>query len=140
MDVIQEVNLSVEGIDTLLLDLYDINRDSINDRKLPIPKKEYNFLKNIISVHEKLNSDDLFSLSDKGLESFRNSVVHLMLYLKKKKEKRESELEKAMNGSKIINFKSYLINNKDKLKWYETLSFITLITLALIFIIGARSL
>lgn len=137
MDIIQEVNFSVEAIDTLLHDLYDINRKSTNDFKLPIPKKEYNLLTKIIAVHEKLNSDDLFSLSDKGLESFRDSVVNLMHFLKTKKEKRESDLENAINGSKIFNFKSYLINKEDKLKWYEVISFITLLILALIFIIGA---
>ncbi len=128
MDILQEVTHSLQLIDELLFSIYKKNKEDLVKLQNKLPDIEHKHLKYLTAVYKKLNSDDEYSLSEKGLSSFRNSTQHLLHHLRvKEKEAQHSELKNSTKDSRLLSYKSFLLNHKLQLTFFETATLIAIL-------------
>ena len=134
MEILQEVTHSMQLIDELLFNNFGVNKDETAKLEKKLDDDEFQHLKHLISVYKRLHNDDEYSLSEKGLATFRNSTQRLLHHLRTIEENKQ-ELQLRLKGtaeaSRILNYKSFLINHKSQLSFLETSALIAMLIVGL---------
>jgi hypothetical protein len=117
MDVLQEVNQSKKIIDDLLFQLFSFQDDDYSPIQDELPDIEFKRLMYAVSTYQKLAKDDDYSLSEKGVVTFRKESQSLLYFLRIKLKEKEDKAKLAVNGSRLFSYKINLLNWDKKVKW-----------------------
>ena len=117
MDILQEVTQSLKLIDELLLEAYQLPPTEYEKAEGKLPAEEYKRLMYVVNTRNKLQDDDEYSLSEKGLEAFRAQSQSLLLYLRTALKEKEERNKLIFKKSRLFNYKTHIQKWDEKISW-----------------------
>lgn len=117
MDILQEVTKSQSLIDELLLNLYELQPGEESKLEEELPKEEFKKLSYVVGTYNKLLDDDEYSLSEKGLITFRTESQSLIQYLKDEYNALQQTHTLAKEGNRLFNHKTHILNWQAPVTW-----------------------
>lgn len=117
MDILQEVAASQHLINELLFNLYQLQPNEENRLKEELPTVEFKKLSYVLETHNKLMSDDEYSLSEKGLITFRTESQSLLHYLRSEYQAIQEAHSTAIAGNPLFNQKTHILNWQTPVTW-----------------------
>lgn len=131
MDILQEVTQSQILIDELLHDLYSYSPGE--EKKLEVLPDEIHLKLNYIAdTHKKLLENGDFSLSEKGLNTFREESQSLLYYLRSEYQALQLSHSAAKNGSRLFNYKTHILTWQEPIAWTTALLHSTFLIIAIL--------
>jgi hypothetical protein len=117
MDIIQEVTTTQTLVAELLLNLYHLQPDEEDKLKDELPTDEFKKLSYVLETHNKLMNDDEYSLSEKGLITFRTESQSLLHYLRSEYQAIQEAHSTAKAGNPLFNQKTHILNWQTPVTW-----------------------
>lgn len=117
MEILEEITQTQSIINELLDNLYPASSEEKPPLEKYLPSKELHKLNYLVGTHKKLQEDEHYSLSDKGLENYREESKSLIAFLEPIVQKRDSDYIAAKNGNRLFNYKTHILNWKDPVTW-----------------------
>lgn len=133
MDIIQEVTATQTLIAELLLNLYQLTPAEENRIKEELPTDEFKKLSYVLETHNKLMNDDEYSLSEKGLITFRTESQSLLHYLRSEYQTIQKAHSTAKAGNPLFNQKTHILNWQTPVTWSAAIFHTFALTIAILF-------
>lgn len=133
MDILQEVTKSQTLIDELLLNLYQLQPGEEDRLEEELPEEEFKKLSYVVGTYNKLLDDDEYSLSEKGLVTFRTESQALLHYLRSEYQELQQTHSLAKQGNRIFNHKTHILIWQTPVTWPTTIFHTLALATALIF-------
>lgn len=133
MDILQEVTKSQTLIDELLLNLYQLQPGEENRLEEELPEEEFKKLSYVVGTYNKLLDDDEYSLSEKGLVTFRTESQALLHYLRYEYKALQQTHTLAKEGNRLFNHKTHILTWQTPVTWPTVIFHSLALTIALIF-------
>ena len=132
MDILQEVTTSQTLIDELLLNLYQLQPGEENKLKEELPAEEFKKLSYIVETYNKLMNDDEYSLSEKGLVTFRTESQSLLFYLRNEYQTIQQAYSTAKKGNPLFNQKTHILTWQTPVTWKAAIFHTFALTIAVL--------
>ena len=117
MDILQEVSQSLKLIDGLLFDIYQVPPTEYKKAESKLPTEEYKRLIHVVNTRNKLQDDDEYSLSAKGLEVFRAQSQTLLFYLRTTLKEKEEQKKLIIKKSRLFSYKAHIQRWVERMPW-----------------------
>ncbi|MCZ2722361.1 hypothetical protein O1D97_12170 [Marinomonas sp. 15G1-11] len=117
MDILQEVTQSKTLIDELLHNLNLLSSDGEGKISEALPDEMCLKRNYVEETHKKLLENDDFSLSEKGLNTFREESQSLLYYLRDQHQKRELSDVASKKNNRLFNYKNHVLTWEEPIGW-----------------------
>lgn len=117
MDILREVTQAQGHIDELLNKLFKLEPGEEDKLQEVLPSKQYQQLLYTVDIYNKLQDNDDFSLSGKGLAKYQAESQSLIEYLKDTLRALEQSYQDAKKGNRLFNYKVHILTWRTPTTW-----------------------
>lgn len=117
MDILQEVTQVQSQIDELLNKLFQLEPGEEHKLQEALPSEQYHQLLYTVDTYNKLQGNDDFSLSEKGLAKYQAESQSLIEYLKDTLQALEQSCLDTKRGNRLFNHKVHILTWRTPTTW-----------------------